>query len=42
MGSPMSMCFYKLVFRTADVIEEQDRYAGKNKITVKDSLYEDA
>jgi hypothetical protein len=32
---PLSMCFYKLISRTADVIKENGKHGGKDKITVK-------
>jgi hypothetical protein len=35
MRWPLSMCFYKLISRTADVIKEKGQDSGKDKITVK-------
>jgi hypothetical protein len=35
MRWPLSMCFYKLISRTADVIKEKSKDTGKEKITVK-------
>ena len=35
MRWPLSMCFYKLVSRTADAIKEKDRITGEDRITVK-------
>jgi len=35
MRYPLSMCFYKLISRTADVIRERGKEPGKDKITVK-------
>ncbi len=35
MRFPLSMCFYKLISRTADAIKERGKDAGKDKITVK-------
>ena len=32
---PLSMCFYKLISRTADVIKEKGKDGGKEQITVK-------
>jgi len=35
MRFPLSMCFYKLISRTADVIRERGDVPGKDKLTVK-------
>ena len=35
MRWPLSMCFYKLISRTADVIKDKGKSGGKEKITVK-------
>ncbi len=35
MRWPLSMCFYKLISRTADVIKEKDNRTGQDRITVK-------
>jgi len=35
MRFPLSMCFYKLISRTADAIKERGKDAGKDKIIVK-------
>jgi hypothetical protein len=35
MRWPLSMCFYKLISRTADVTKEKDKDTGKDEITVK-------
>jgi len=35
MRWPFSMCFYKLISRTADAIKEKDKDTGQDKITVK-------
>ena len=35
MRWPLSMCFYKLISRTADVIKEKDKQTGQDRITVK-------
>jgi len=35
MRWPVSMCFYKLISRTADVNKEKDKATGKEKSTVK-------
>jgi hypothetical protein len=35
MRWPLSMCFYKLISRTADAIKEKDKDTGQDKITVK-------
>ena len=35
MRYPLSMCFYKLISRTADAVKERGGDAGKDKITVK-------
>jgi len=35
MRWPLSMCFYKLISRTADAIKEKDKDTSQDKITVK-------
>ncbi|MGA2032055.1 MAG: Ig domain-containing protein [Thermoguttaceae bacterium] len=35
MSFPLSMCFYKLISRTADAIKEKDKRTGREQITVK-------
>jgi len=35
MRWPLSMCFYKLISRTADAIKEKSKDTGQDKITVK-------
>ena len=35
MRCPLSMCFYKLISRTADAVKEKDKDTGKDKIAVK-------
>ncbi len=35
MRWPLSMCFYKLISRTADAIKEKDKQTGQEQITVK-------
>jgi len=35
MRWPLSMCFYKLISRTADAIKEKDNRTGRERITVK-------
>ena len=35
MRFPLSMCFYKLISRTADAIKGKDKDRGEEKITVK-------
>ena len=35
MRWPLSMCFYKLISRTADAIKEKDNRTGREQITVK-------
>ena len=35
MRFPLSMCFYKLISRTADVVKEKGQAGGRDKITAK-------